>query len=66
VNSSFAPNDTNADLQLDFGMWVSSSNVWFPFEFCGVNFYCEFVCVFCDLNFCHHHGVGNCRDHQRT
>lgn len=27
TNSSFAPNDTNADLQLDFGMWVSSSNV---------------------------------------
>jgi hypothetical protein len=29
MNSSFAPNDTNADLQLDFGMWVSISNTWF-------------------------------------
>jgi patched 2 protein len=27
MNSSFAPNDTNADLQLDFGMWRSSEDI---------------------------------------
>jgi len=51
ANSSFAPNDTNADLQLDFGMWVSSSNVWFLLWilWCEVLLWIFFVCVFVTL-----------------